>query len=78
MKKVIFSCFLLTAISFMAAAQTVQKTKTVTPTSSSTTVTTQTKDKVKPTSTIPQKINNALRPKHKKYSGHKRKHKTTK
>jgi len=33
--------------------------------------------KSKHTSTVPQKMHNAIHPRHKKYSGHKTKHKTT-
>ncbi len=39
--------------------------------------TANTEVKAKPTSTIPQKINNVIRPKHKKYSGYKVKRKVS-
>ena len=37
----------------------------------------ESKTKTEKTSTIPQKVHNVIHPKHKKYSGHKTKHKSS-
>ena len=37
----------------------------------------ETKTKSEKTTTVPQKVHNVIHPKHKKYSGHKTKHKTS-
>ena len=82
MKKIMLTAFLAGMVSLFSAAQTKEpakpvhavhkvepsKTKTVTPT---------TKVKTKPETTVPQKVNNTVRPKHKKSKGTKTKTKTT-
>ena len=90
MKKLIMSMILSSALFVGASAQTTQdktpvqtthKVKTTgTKTAGAKTAGTKmdTKVKSKPTSTVPQKVNNIVRPKHKKYSGHKTKEKTSK
>ncbi len=69
------SLFLVGGLVFAAAAQTEPKT---THTTMQTTPKKETKMKSKPTTTVPQKVNNVVRPKHKKYKGHKTKSKTSK
>ncbi|MGE5521853.1 MAG: hypothetical protein ACM3VS_18150 [Candidatus Dadabacteria bacterium] len=59
MKKALLMLALSLTIGVVATAQT----------------TTETKSKSKPKTTIPQKVHNAVRPHHKHYSGHKKKHK---
>lgn len=74
MKKIIMSLFLVGTMSLMAAAQTTPNTRPVHAVHQTQTVPkTETKVKSKPTSTIPQKVNNVVRPKHKKYKGRKTK-----
>ena len=81
MKKVIFSLLLLGTLGLGASAQSIAKTKTSPAQSMQKTKTTSmdatNKDKVKSTSSVPQKVNNAVRPKHKKHHGIKAKHKTS-
>ena len=85
MKKLIMSLILSAALFAGASAQTtqdktpVQTTHKVKTTGTKTAGTKMdTKVKSKPTTTVPQKVNNIVRPKHKKYSGHKTKEKTGK
>jgi hypothetical protein len=81
MKKVLFSMMFLCTICIAASAQTTSKTKTSTNQTAQKSKTEgnnmESKDKVKATSTAPQKMNNAVRPKHKKHHGTKTKTKTT-
>ncbi len=63
MKKIIVLLFATILIGGAASAQ-VKKTET------------KTETKSKPTTTVPQKVHNVIHPHHKKYSGHKTKHKT--
>jgi hypothetical protein len=81
MKKVMISMMFLLTIGMAASAQTTQKTKT-----NSTETTQKTKaegssmeekDKTKATSSVPQKMHNAVRPHHKKHQGTKTKQKTS-
>lgn len=65
MKKILILFFVAFLAGGAASAQT-KKTKKKTET---------TETKVKRTTTIPQKVHNVIHPKHKKYSGHKIKHK---
>jgi hypothetical protein len=80
MKKLIMSMILSSALFVGASAQTTQdKTPAQTTHKAKASGTKmETKVKSKPTSTVPQKVNNIVRPKHKKYSGHKTKTKTGK
>ena len=77
MKKIILSVFMAGAISLMASAQTKPVAKPVHAVHQTQTDPKNTKVKSKPTTTVPQKVNNIVRPKHKKYSGHKTKTKKT-
>jgi hypothetical protein len=79
MKKIIMSLFLVAAVSLAASAQTKDPVKPAPATHKTTSVKTktpETKMKSKNTTTVPQKVNNAVRPKHKKYKGHKTKTKS--
>lgn len=75
MKKILVSLLILSAVSFSASAQVIEKkttdkkVKVETPT---------TKNKVKKTSTPGQKVHNVIHPKHKRYSGVKVKHQAKK
>ncbi|MEO6071499.1 MAG: hypothetical protein ABIN57_04190 [Chitinophagaceae bacterium] len=81
MKKVILSLMLVASLGIAASAQTTVKTKTnpahSMQKSKMQTEGTESKDKVKSTSTVPQKMHNAVRPKHKKHHARKTKHKST-
>jgi hypothetical protein len=81
MKKSFLSILLLLTLSIAASSQTT-KGKAVHTNDKSKTESTRggrtTEVKSKKTTTIPQKINNAVRPKHKKYHGYKTKYKKTK
>ena len=60
MKKLIIAILILFALSNSASAQVKKESKT----------------KSEKTSTVPQKVHNIIHPKHKRYSGHKAKHKS--
>jgi hypothetical protein len=61
MKQFILAVVVLFALNSSASAQTKKDSKT----------------KSEKTTTVPQKVHNVIHPKHKRYSGHKSKHKTT-
>ncbi|MFL5789164.1 MAG: hypothetical protein ACJ748_13985 [Flavisolibacter sp.] len=61
MKQFILAVVVLFALNSSASAQTKKDSKT----------------KSEKTTTVPQKVHNVIHPKHKRYSGHKSKHKTS-
>ena len=63
MKETFVSLLFIFIISLAVSAQTTQP------------ATGESKTKVKPTSTVPQKVHNIIHPRHKEYSGIKAKHK---
>lgn len=72
MKKLLLTSAFIIGIAYMGSAQTTPPTQ---PTQKHET---KKETKTKPTSTVPQKAHNMIRPRHKKYSGHKTKTKTQK
>jgi hypothetical protein len=72
MKKLLLTSAFIIGLAAISSAQTTQTTQ---PTQKQET---KKETKTKPTSTVPQKAHNMIRPKHKKYSGHKTKTKTKK
>ncbi len=70
MKRLIISLLVILALTISASAQKETKRKKIHGHHES-------KSKTERTSTVPQKVHNIIHPKHKKYSGVKKKHKTT-